>query len=103
MERPRTATPRMSRRALLLLSGLLAAALPANSSAAPDPAPPRELGQPFFEVFDPREYRGHTQVWSAVEDAAGLVYFGNYDGVLVYDGARWDRIAIPGSTFVRAL
>ncbi len=90
----------MTRRALLLLSSLLLAAPARPAEEAP---PPRELGQPFFEVFDPREYRGHTQVWSAVEDAAGLVYFGNYDGVLVYDGARWDRIAIPGGTFVRAL
>jgi hypothetical protein len=77
---------------------LFASLLPAR-----DAPPAREFGQPFFEVFDPREYRGHTQVWSAVEDAAGLVYFGNYDGVLIYDGARWDRLPVPGATFVRGL
>jgi hypothetical protein len=79
---------------LLGLAGLLPA-----QEAARD----RGLGQPFFEVFDPREYRGHTQVWNATEDAAGLVYFGNYDGVLIHDGARWDRLAIPGATFVRGV
>ncbi len=87
-------------RAFILLLGL---ALACPGAAQEAPAPGRELGQPFFEVFDPREYRGHTQVWNAAEDAAGLVYFGNYDGVLVYDGARWDRLAVPGATFVRGV
>lgn len=65
--------------------------------------PDRDLGLPFFDVFDPRDYRGHTQVWSTVEDAAGLTYFGNYGGVLVHDGTRWERIDVPGTSFVRAL
>ncbi|HVU23273.1 MAG TPA: histidine kinase [Opitutus sp.] len=74
--------------------------LPSPRAAA---APDRELGQPYFEIFDPRAYRGHTQVWRAEQDASGLLYFGNYGGVLVYDGARWDRIDVPGTSFVRAL
>lgn len=94
----------MLRRVLSRLPGLLLGlALGAPLLPAQAPAKARELGQPVFEVFDPREYRGHTQVWSAVEDAAGLVYFGNYDGVLIYDGARWDRLAVPGGTFVRGV
>ena len=95
----------MLRRALSLLSGLIVCALMPAVSAAPAEAPAvsPELGLPFLDTFDPRDYRGHMQVWSAVEDAAGLTYFGNYDGVITYDGARWDRIDVPGGTFVRAL
>ncbi len=95
----------MPRRAPSFFSGLiLSVILLAGSFAATADRPVSpELGLPFLDAFDPRDYRGHMQVWSAVEDAAGLTYFGNYDGVITYDGARWDRIDVPGGTFVRAL
>ncbi|HET7535577.1 MAG TPA: hypothetical protein VFJ90_03930, partial [Candidatus Didemnitutus sp.] len=88
--------------ALGLWASLAAAESPAPGPAGPPPPSP-ELGLPFFDVFDPRDYRGHMQVWCADEDAAGLTYFGNYGRVLVYDGARWDRIEVPGTSFVRSL
>ncbi len=65
--------------------------------------PRRETGLPFFTAISPRDYRGHTQVWSAVEDRAGLLYFGNYGRVLVHDGARWSHVEVPDGSFVRAL
>lgn len=65
--------------------------------------PRREVGLPHFTAINPRDYQGHTQVWSAVEDRAGLLYFGNYGRVLVYDGARWSHIEVPDTSFVRAL
>jgi hypothetical protein len=86
-----------------LLGSLLGAMLVATRVAAANPGAAVDRGLPFFDVFDPRDYRGHMQVWSAVEDAAGITYFGNYDGVITYDGARWGRIDVPGGTFVRAL
>lgn len=92
-------------RLAILAFGLCASlAVAETATAQRDPAPPsRELGLPFFDVFDPRDYRGHMQVWSAVQDAAGLIYFGNYGRVLVYDGARWEHLEVPGTSFVRAL
>jgi len=63
----------------------------------------REAGLPFFDVVNPRDYRGHFQVWDAVEDSSGLIYFGNYGQILVYDGATWDRVALPGVSFVMGL
>lgn len=80
---------------------LLALALAA--SIAPAAPPAREAGLPFVELFPRREYRGHAQVWCAAADAHGLLYFGNYAQVLVYDGGQWDRIPVPGATFIRAL
>lgn len=62
-----------------------------------------ERGTPFIDIHPPREYGGHSQVWDIVEDAAGILYFGNLNEVLIYDGARWDHIDIPDATFVRAL
>jgi signal transduction histidine kinase len=69
-----------------------------------DPTQPRhEAGLPFVQTFDRRDYRGHAQVWCGVADASGLLYFGNYAQVLVYDGQRWDNIAVPGATYIRSL
>lgn len=62
-----------------------------------------ERGLPFFEIFEPREYGGHPQIWSAVESRSGVMYFGNLDRVLIFDGARWSHFDVPNATFVRAL
>ncbi|MCF3649235.1 sensor histidine kinase [Synoicihabitans lomoniglobus] len=62
-----------------------------------------EAGLPLLDVFSPRDYRGHFQVWDITEDSAGLLYFGNLNKVLIYDGARWSHLAVPEAAFVRAL
>jgi signal transduction histidine kinase len=90
-------SPRFS---TVLLFGLavLAAACP-RLAAAPDP----EAGLPFVDTFAPRDYRGHQQIHRTVEDAAGLLYFGNLNKVLVFDGAHWSHLAVPDATFIRGL
>ena len=42
-------------------------------------------------------------MWTIAEDARGLLYFGNLNQVLVFDGVRWTKLAVPGATFVRGL
>jgi ligand-binding sensor domain-containing protein len=93
--------PRLPLVALLLLASALSCAV-ARAAVPPAAADP-EAGLPLFDSFSPRDYRGHSQVWNAVEDAAGLLYFGNLNQVIVYDGARWSRLPVPGATFVRGL
>lgn len=85
------------------LALLVVAAGLARGAESPVPLPEREIGLPFFEVFEPRVYGGHTQVWSVVEDAAGVLYFGNFGRVLTFDGTRWSHFLVPETTFVRAL
>jgi YD repeat-containing protein len=80
----------------------------ADSPAAPGVAallPPSiaEAGLPFFETFTPRDYRGAGQVWAGAQDRAGLLYFGNFGRVLIYDGSRWTQLAVPNATYVRGL
>lgn len=89
-------------RSRLRVAWLLTVLAGVTSQAASD-APPREAGQPFVQTFDRRDYRGHAQVAAIAADAQGILYFGNYAQVLVYDGVQWDRIPIPGATFVRSL
>ncbi|MFB6231252.1 MAG: ATP-binding protein [Salinibacter sp.] len=61
-----------------------------------------ERGIPFpSEHYAPPEYRQSPQNWDVVQGPRGLIYVANNDGVLRYDGERWDLI--PTSSFVRSL
>lgn len=62
-----------------------------------------ERGQPLARVFLPRDYHGHDQIWRIAELPDGRLLFGNLDQVLEFDGLRWQRIAVPGGSFIRAL
>ena len=66
-------------------------------------APSPEVGLPFFyEHFSRAHYRQHHQNWAVVQDARGVMYVGNYNGILEYDGATWNFIATP-TDIVRSL
>ncbi len=56
-----------------------------------------ELGRPLYQFFSTRDYKGDNQNWSAVQDRDGLLFFGNNNFVLDYDGQRWDQIPVPGA------
>ena len=62
-----------------------------------------ETGRYPVDHFGMRDYLGHNQVWNAVEDSDGILYFGNRGFVLEYDGETWRQIPIPGGLFVRGL
>ncbi|HVU36591.1 MAG TPA: ATP-binding protein [Opitutaceae bacterium] len=62
-----------------------------------------ERGLPFVQTFRPRDYGNeHNQNWAAVQDRQGVLYVGNRDVVLSYDGFTWRSIPVGGS-FVRGL
>lgn len=62
-----------------------------------------EVGLPFFfEHFSREDYRQHHQNWTVVQDAQGIVYVGNYNGILEFDGTRWNLIETPADV-VRSL
>jgi len=87
--------------AYCLLAGL-ALAVPAWAASAP--AASIEAGLPFIRNFDPRSYGAAAQNWSLAQDRQGVIYVGNVDGaVLAFDGARWQRIAVPNRATVRSL
>ena len=44
--------------------------------------------------FQPRETRSHPQNWEITQDHRGILYFGNNDGLLEFDGLNWDKINI---------
>ena len=62
-----------------------------------------ELGSPFIQNYTPKEYNASTQNWAIVKDNRGIMYFGNSNGVLEYDGTNWKLIKISNNSTVRSL
>ena len=73
-------------------------ALAFTSVAAPAP-PTDEAGRSIITNFLPRDYKRHSQMWSATQAADGLLYFANRGAVLEFDGRTWSAIPVS-NTFV---
>ena len=67
------------------------------------PSPPNELGIPFLTNWSPKDYGEHKQNWAIVQDDRGVMYFGNGDGVLEYDGVTWRLISLPTQSWALSL
>ncbi len=62
----------------------------------------KNLGIPFIKNYTPEDYNGSTQNWSVIQDNRGVMYFGNGDGILTFDGLSWKSISLPNKTVVRS-
>ena len=61
------------------------------------------VGSPFISNFDAKLYKAHGQNWVAVQDQRGVMYFGNSNGILEFDGQRWQSVPTTGNPMVRSL
>jgi hypothetical protein len=73
-----------------------------NKLFAPGPQP-NELGKPFLKNWSAKEYGAGGQNWAIAQDDRGVMYFGNNDGVLEYDGVAWRLLGFAENSFVRSL
>lgn len=86
----------------LLVSLTLSLTLPVRAQHAGVHA--SEQGMPFYAThFPAHAYGAYPQNWWIAQDDDGLVYAGNYDGVLVYDGVSWELIRTETNTTARSL
>src|SRR3982750_1658136 len=92
----------MRRSSLQRLAGALAVLLllAVAAGAAPVPAP-RERGYALIQTYEPSLPEASTQSFGVTRDPRGVprdprgvLYFANLTGVLVYDGAWWQRIEV---------
>ena len=60
-------------------------------------------GSPFISQYFSDDYKAFSQNWAVVQDSFGIMYFGNGDGVLTYDGTNWNLITLPNQGTVFAL
>ncbi|MBI3134987.1 MAG: SpoIIE family protein phosphatase [Bacteroidetes bacterium] len=45
----------------------------------------------------------NPEIWCAVQDKRGVMYFGTGNGVLEFDGQQWDFITVQTGAYVRAM
>jgi diguanylate cyclase (GGDEF)-like protein len=62
-----------------------------------------QLGAPLISNFDAKLYKAHSQNWAALQDKRGLLYFGNSQGILEFDGQHWRSLPTTGNPMVRSL
>lgn len=63
----------------------------------------KEIGLPLMRSFSPKEYGAEPQIWAVVQDHRGVIYVGNNDGVLEFDGMRWRLIRVANNSIVSSL
>lgn len=63
----------------------------------------QEQGKPFIKNYPSNLYLASIQNWAVVQDPRGVLYFGNDNGVLEYDGKTWNLIQTTNSSAVRSL
>src|SRR5258707_1279654 len=66
-------------------------------------APYYENLKPYLKNYDPEDYEAHNQNWAVVQDNRGIMYMGNNNFVLEFDGTRWKQIPLPNFLHARSL
>lgn len=61
------------------------------------------LGIPDIVNFTKQQYQSGTQNWDVKQDANGVMYFANNDGLLTYDGSFWKTYKLPDRTHLRSI
>ncbi len=60
-------------------------------------------GVPRIIHFTKKEFNSDAQFWAMCQDKKGILYFGNNEGVLVFDGGHWQKVVLPNRSSVRSL
>lgn len=63
----------------------------------------KSVGTPFILNYPKDIYSAGTQNWSITQDKKGIMYFGNNNGVLVFDGIYWRIYTLPNYSLVRSV
>jgi ligand-binding sensor domain-containing protein/DNA-binding CsgD family transcriptional regulator len=61
------------------------------------------LGMPKVVNYTRAEYKGGTQSWAITQDEYNRLYVANNEGLLVYDGASWQKFSLPNKTILRCM
>jgi serine phosphatase RsbU (regulator of sigma subunit)/ligand-binding sensor domain-containing protein len=67
------------------------------------PAQGQSNGRIFISNYSILDYGAGSQNWDIVQGTDGLMYFGNNEGVLQYDGVHWSVIPVANNSTVRSL
>jgi ligand-binding sensor domain-containing protein/DNA-binding CsgD family transcriptional regulator len=63
----------------------------------------KNIGVPYVQNYSKSLYQSGNQNWSITKDERGVMYFGNADGLLSFDGKYWQLHDMPNGLIVRAV
>jgi ligand-binding sensor domain-containing protein/DNA-binding CsgD family transcriptional regulator len=63
----------------------------------------QSLNKPVVVNYDKSIYSAENQNWSIAEDANGIIYIGNNQGLLEFDGSNWTLHRMPDQMVVRSV
>ncbi|RVU02436.1 transcriptional regulator [Mucilaginibacter limnophilus] len=62
-----------------------------------------QIGSPQIFNYTAEKYKGGVQNWDIAQDKNGLLYFGNKEGLLTFNGKFWNRYSLPNYTVIRSV
>ena len=62
-----------------------------------------QIGTPQIINYSNLIYKGGTQNWDTAQDRYGVMYFGNNEGLLIFNGKFWNLHPLPNKTVVRSV
>jgi len=63
----------------------------------------QNIGVPYVQNYPKSTYLSGNQNWSITKDKDGVMYFGNAEGLLSFDGRYWQLYKMPNRQIVRAV
>lgn len=60
-------------------------------------------GNPRIVHYTKKDFQGDPQFWGMTQDRDGVLYFGNNDGALIFDGETWQTVKLPNNSSIRSL
>jgi DNA-binding CsgD family transcriptional regulator len=63
----------------------------------------KSVGVPYVQNYTKAMYQSGNQNWSVTRDEHGVMYFGNAEGLLSFDGKYWQQHHMPNSLIVRSV
>jgi len=62
-----------------------------------------EIENYSIEEYSPQNHRASPQNWRIFQDSSGKMFFGNSDGLLIYDGSKWRLKFLPNRSVLRSV
>ncbi|MDT8414784.1 MAG: triple tyrosine motif-containing protein [Flavobacteriaceae bacterium] len=62
-----------------------------------------QIESTYIENFTKEDYKSANQNWGISVDSNNFVYVANNDGLLVFDGFRWEKYQLPNNTILRSV
>ncbi|HWZ16539.1 MAG TPA: triple tyrosine motif-containing protein [Mucilaginibacter sp.] len=63
----------------------------------------QSIGSPLVQNFTKSQYHSGNKNWAAAKDSKGIMYFGNSEGLLVYDGSYWQLYPTKNHLIIRSV